>query len=498
MISRLTKGQILAFLVLAVVLLTYASISYVKLPRKLGIGRYSLSVELPNSSDLYERAIVTLRGQPIGEVTALGLTDQGVRATLSIDDAASLPKSSEVTVRSVSAIGEQYLNFDPRSDSGPRYGPGDVVPATQVRLPTAEDDLVRDATQLVASLPAKDLATTVDELSKAFSGSADGLQRLVDSSSLLVDSAQANLDPTQRLIEDLNPVLRTQQRLSPQIHSIAGDLGTVTDQLRRSDGDLRGVIEKTGPFADEIGRLFNQLDPTLPMLLSDLTDVAQVLRVYLPNIRHTVVVLPTTINDVESSIYHTPMQGSAKLNFKFVVNDPPPCTVGFNGAHQRSPHDLTPGLPDPGSYCKEPHDSRVGVRMGHNDPCPNNPRIRSRTAAGCGLNFQSPQDAKRASDQAIDTMMEVAGRQPTSVPRPKCAPPPDPGGVEPDGIYTFGKTCDDDDERTGYDQGTGMLQAPDGQPYLLGRPSAGVPTASNPAASDWRTLLLDPMGLPRR
>jgi len=182
-----------------------------------------------------------------------------------------------------------------------------------------------------------------------------------------------------------------------------------------------------------------------------------------------------------------------------VINDPPTCTVGFDGAHQRPPSDLTPARPDPNLYCKEPHDSPIGVRMGHNDPCPNNPLIRSRTASGCGLNFQSPEDAKRASDEAIDTMMEVRRHQPTSVPRPKCAPPPDPGGVEPDGIYTLPTTCPEEaDSVTTYDESTGMLQAPDGQPYLLGGHTAASSAPGSAMTSDWRTLLLDPMGLPSR
>lgn len=498
MLSRLAKGQIMAFVVLTVVLLTYACVVYVKLPQKLGIGRHTLYVELADTGNLYSRAIVTLRGQPIGEVTDLSLAGDGVRVELSVDDQAAIPKNARVTVRSVSAIGEQYLNFEPQGEGGPRYGPGDIVPSTAVRLPVDVNDLVRGANRLVASLPVNDLNTAVDELSNAFSGTGDSLGRLIDSSSLLLGSAQADLEPTRRLIDDLSPVLRTQQRLSPRIHSITGDVATVTDQLRRSDGDLRGTIEKAGPFADEIDDLFNQLRPTLPMLLSDLTDTAQVLKVYLPGVRHLLLVLPTTTNEVQSAFYHSPQQAGAKLNFKLVINDPPPCTVGFAGAHQRTPQDVSPGRPSPEVYCKEPHGSPIGVRMGHNSPCPNNPSILSRTASGCGLDFQSPADAKRSSDEAIGHMLEVARHQPTSAPQPRCAPPPDPGGVDTDGTYSLPKICDDDPTAvTGYDQDTGLLQAPDGQPYLLGAALTGAPGSRTPATPDWRGLLLDPMGLPR-
>lgn len=499
MLTRLVKGQIVAFVVLTVTLLTYAGVVYAKLPQHFGIGRHTLYVELASTGNLYERAIVTLRGQSIGEVTGMSLTENGVRAVLSVEDEAQIPKNSRVTVRSVSGIGEQYLNFEPAADSGPRYGTGDVVPPTAVRTPVDVNDLVRDVNRLVASLPAEDLNTTFDELAAGFSGTGDNLGRLLDSSRLLLDSAQDNVEPTRRLIDDLRPVLTTQRRLAPEIHSIAGDLSTVTGQLRRSDGDLRGAIEKSAPLADELDKLVNQLQPILPTLLSDLTDTAQILRVYLPSVRHTIVVLPATLNALASSGYNTPQQGAAKLNFKFVLNDPPPCTLGFDGAHQRNPEDLRIARPSPDTYCKEPHGSPIGVRMGHNDPCPNDAAIRSRTAAGCGLNFQSPGDAKRSSDEAIDHMLDVAGNQPKTAPKPQCAPPPDPGGVDADGTYSFPRTCGDEaTSPTTYDQGTGMVQAPDGQPYLLGTQPVSGHSAGAPTNGDWRGLLLNPMGLSGR
>jgi len=49
----------------------------------------------------------------------MSLTENGVRAVLSVEDGAQILKNSQVTVRSVSGIGEQYLNFEPTGDSGP-------------------------------------------------------------------------------------------------------------------------------------------------------------------------------------------------------------------------------------------------------------------------------------------------------------------------------------------------------------------------------------------
>jgi phospholipid/cholesterol/gamma-HCH transport system substrate-binding protein len=91
MLSRLARGQVLAFVVLTLVALSYASIVYVKLPERLGIGRHTLYVELTDSGDLYPRAAVAMRGVPIGEVERLELTPTGAHAVLSVDDDALIP-----------------------------------------------------------------------------------------------------------------------------------------------------------------------------------------------------------------------------------------------------------------------------------------------------------------------------------------------------------------------------------------------------------------------
>jgi phospholipid/cholesterol/gamma-HCH transport system substrate-binding protein len=165
-------------------------------------------------------------------------------------------------------------------------------------------------------------------------------------------------------------------------------------------------------------------------VLTNLTEIAEILGIYREGLQQTLVILPAGINGLQSAVYNTPVPSAMKLNFKAVVNDSPPCTTGFTGDRQRDPNDLSPAPPAVDAYCKEPASSPIGVRMGRNAPCPNNPAIRSRTASGCGLDFQTPADALQARQEAVRTQLEVAGENPTSKERPETATPPDPGGVE--------------------------------------------------------------------
>jgi phospholipid/cholesterol/gamma-HCH transport system substrate-binding protein len=423
MVSGMIRGQLIAFVVVTALGVSYACLQYLGVPRMLGVGIYRVTLELPRASGLYESAIVTYRGIQVGKVEQLDLDRTGVAAVLGIDDDASIPVDSMVTVRSTSAIGEQYVNFEPVPDSSaPPLVDGQVIPGDRVGLPTPAGDLLASVNQLTATLPLDKLHDTVDELYDAFNGTGPELAGLLRAGSRLQRLATDDLDPTVRLIEDLVPVLATQQRISPAVRSLTGDLAAVTDTLRTVDPSIRGAIDKTGPMADEFDALLMDVRPTLPQLLTDLLSTSQVLRVYLPNLQHTIVVFPAAVAALTSTTAKGALESDGKfpppfsaLGFGLTLS-PPPCTTGFE-ADKIPPSDLSNSHPPPtDAYCKEPKNSPIAVRGYRNAPCPPGspagPRSTGATAAACGWQFQTPDRAKAATDAAIKHMLDVAARNP--------------------------------------------------------------------------------------
>lgn len=485
MISRLQRAQFVAF-ILVTVAAVVAALVFSGIPSSLGLGRYPLHVEMGTSGNLYPRAVVSLRGSPIGEVSDLQLTRGGVVADLLIDDDVKIATEVDVHVRSLSAIGEQYLDFVPRDQAVGTLAPGSTISRANVHLPVEIGQVLRNANNLVATLPRDDLNKVTGELSAAFTGSSDHWKALLDSTTTLVASANANLEPTQALISDLQPVLGTQATLGPDIRSIFADLNKFSGAVRDSDTAVRGAIEKTPKLTDSVDDLVMQLRNPLPRLLSDTAEVGDVAEVYLPNIRASIIALPTLVNYIESSLYNSPVPGTLKIFIRAMLNDPPPCTRGFQGAHQRNPDDLSAAPPFVGVGCNVPRDSSIAVRGTHNAPCPNHPGSGSKDAAGCGLNFQSPEQAKRAQDSAIATMLDVARKSPRNLPQPAGAPPADSD-------LTLNRPAASVPVPD-YDPQTGLFIGPGGQPYILGQHSRDNPRPDDPGSSDWRGLLTGPLG----
>ena len=65
---------------------------FIQLPAMLfGVGRYTVTMELPKSGGLYESGNVTYRGTKVGRVESVRLTDTGVEAVLSLTSGIDIP-----------------------------------------------------------------------------------------------------------------------------------------------------------------------------------------------------------------------------------------------------------------------------------------------------------------------------------------------------------------------------------------------------------------------
>src|SRR5271166_4328440 len=119
MLTRHIKTQLALLVVLAVAAVVVLVWYFLRIPSLVGVGRYTLYAELPQSGGLYRTGNVTYRGITIGTVSDVEPTERGVRATMSIDDGYRIPTDASANVHSVSAVGEQYLDLVSTRTGGP-------------------------------------------------------------------------------------------------------------------------------------------------------------------------------------------------------------------------------------------------------------------------------------------------------------------------------------------------------------------------------------------
>jgi phospholipid/cholesterol/gamma-HCH transport system substrate-binding protein len=364
-ITRTVKAQLAAFATVTALGVSYVGAKYTGLAESV-LGRgYTVRADFADSGGVFPGAEVTYRGVPVGRVGDMRLAGSGVSVALKIEDGAPrIPADTLAVVADRSAVGEQYVDLQPRRFGGPYLTDGSPIPRSRTRLPLPVTDLVLSLDRLVNSVGKDDLRTTVDELGKAFAGTGPRLSRLVDSGNALVESASGSLPQTVSLIEDSRKVLKTQADQGSAIKSFSRDLAALTAQVKASDGDLRRLIGNAAPAAEQIDSLLRSTRPNLPVLLANLISGGQVTLARLPGVEQALVTFPVVVAGS-----YTVLPGDGTTHFGLVVNagDPPPCTQGY-GTRQRDPSDTSTRAPNTGARCTAPRGGGTSVRGAQNAP----------------------------------------------------------------------------------------------------------------------------------
>ncbi len=366
--TRGIRFRLLAFVVLSAVGITYVTATYLGLVDRVTGRNITVTATLPGSGGLFEGSEVTYRGVKIGKVSDVQPTEDGIRVKMELKHDTKLPTDAKISVHNLSAVGEQYLDFQPPDDEPPYAEDGAVFAGDETSLPVDEGDLLVDMNDFVGSVDRESLEVVIRELGQMFGDTGRELQTMIDSGSTFVEEASEHTDETVRLLRTGLTVLRTQRGQAENIRSFAHDLSTLTRALRDSDGDLRGVLDGTPGTAREVNGLLEELEPTLPILLSDLVSVDQVVSSYLPGLEQLLVTYPAMIAGGPTGSTRDGW-GHVNLQFDYSV---PPCTKGYRPPTEwRSPRDTTDAPIYPAKCLSGPPYEMRGPRMAPSGTGPN-------------------------------------------------------------------------------------------------------------------------------
>ena len=95
---------------------------------------YTVVAHFADSGGIYQGGEVSYRGVKIGQVSDMRLTRDGVDVVLSIDKGRKIPADTLALVANKSAVGEQYVDLEPRTDKGPYLHNGSSIAAADTLL----------------------------------------------------------------------------------------------------------------------------------------------------------------------------------------------------------------------------------------------------------------------------------------------------------------------------------------------------------------------------
>ncbi len=271
--------------IIVVLIVTTAYIFAAVLDQPLTSKPVEVKVELAQTGGLFEGSVVTYRGIKVGKVRTITPSAKGVEATIAITTGTEIPKESIAKVRSLSPVGEQYLDFQPQHTKGPFLKSGDVVPASSTDLPKSLSSTVIAVNNVLRQIDDKKLRTVLSELSTGLKGTGDDLGQILDQGTAILQTLDQVWPETNRLIDNSGGVLSIATDNADSLRQLAASAKQFAAFLKNYDPELRDMLKRGPGQIDQLIKLVKDADQVLPGFLTTGVSFTDIFRSYEPHLR---------------------------------------------------------------------------------------------------------------------------------------------------------------------------------------------------------------------
>jgi virulence factor Mce-like protein len=246
----------------------------------------SVNIELTSTGGLFEGSAVTYRGIKVGKVTQIRLTDAGATAKVRLTKGGDkIPANTRAAVRSLSPVGEQYLDFQPKSQNGPYLQNGSTIKATFTDLPRTLGSTVIAISKVLDQIDSDKLQVLLTELSTALAGTGQDIGRMIDQGEILVNDLDRLWPETSRLLTNGGTVLDITTDKAGQLTQLAHDARVFAKFLRTYDPELRRNLKTLPRDFRTLKAVVNEIARSVPGFLKASVGFTNFLHPYRYHIR---------------------------------------------------------------------------------------------------------------------------------------------------------------------------------------------------------------------
>lgn len=249
----------------------------------------SVTVNLASTGGLYVGSPVTYRGVKVGKVVSIDLSGNGVAAHFDITTGVNVPGPTAANqvvgkdgnpvqpyarVRSLSPVGEQYLDLEPlctqpvspcpQSDYAPGLKNGDKINAAETDIPVTLGHTVEGLDGLLKQIDEKKLKALLTTAATGFGGTGDSLGSSFDNMHLLLNDLAAVEPQTIDLIHNVGPTLDIINSNSNDLQALANSANDWATYLDANKADLVTLLQQTPANLNTLQGLVNSWAQILP------------------------------------------------------------------------------------------------------------------------------------------------------------------------------------------------------------------------------------------
>jgi phospholipid/cholesterol/gamma-HCH transport system substrate-binding protein len=242
-------------------------------------NRTNLSMEVSDVNNLVAQSNVLLRGVAVGKVSSIDASTPNATVHFYIDSKYQVPADSVVRLEDLSALGESYLEFEPRSAGGPTLRDGQRIAPESVRQPPSISELGTSVVRVLHQLDPSQLENVVRQADTALPNPYAVLPNLQHASLLLRNTTAdlngrgaAALRNIQSLLEHAGFVGPTLAQAATGVRDLGQPLQLLwnngTNSVIRVDAP--GNIYVFGKFLQRIQKLLDDRAPDIRVLTEPL------------------------------------------------------------------------------------------------------------------------------------------------------------------------------------------------------------------------------------
>jgi len=285
-------AQLLVFGTISIVVIGFAVFQLLGL--RIINRPYSMTVQLANAGGIFESAEVNYRGVAVGRVDSMQLKTDGVTLTLKIDHGVKIPDNSIAHIDNLSAVGEQYLNFDPGTHpSSTYYKSGAVIPESKTTVPLRTAQVLYDLERFIDSVNPEDLRIIGHEGAAAFGDTGPQLKALLAGATQLVNELSSTKDATLSLLKNAALLLHGAAAHATQFDQFSQSLVLLSGTLASSTPTIEKFIEQSVPTTQLVNDLIRTNGNALTVLLANVASLSEIQVARIPGLRSLLVAVPT-------------------------------------------------------------------------------------------------------------------------------------------------------------------------------------------------------------
>ena len=342
MIGARIKINLIAFLVISIGLI------YGMANQVLSVLKDRISVEaiFPDAGGVFTNQEVTYRGITVGQVGEMKVIEDGVSIELLIDEEYKVPSEGvEARVMFKSAVGEQFVDLLPASDTEPYLEDGDEIPIEQTSIPVSTQALLSTLEAVLRGVPPEDLKGAVDALGIGLTGRGPDLATIIESTADLATLFAERAPEVQGLLRNGTEVggafIRSRRDFAEAIHQLV----TVSESLADSTPEIERLMRGANLTSEELVRLLRENKPAVDEFLREFGEVNAIQAQHSDDLRQILQFLPSALGNITKAF--EPTTGLIRFG---LVNDSENHACDY-GTPRRRPSERERRLPPKNAHC---------------------------------------------------------------------------------------------------------------------------------------------------